>query len=58
MFALVEALYGIAANYNLAWYVVEPRLTAEIDFTKYFEFWRLGGAGVFADSDYLVRDSA
>lgn len=56
IFALVEALYGIAANYNLAWYVVQPLLKMDLDFACYFEFWRLGGAGVLTEDVYWVRD--
>lgn len=54
-FALVEALYGLAASYDLAWYVVQPLLKMDIDFAIYFDFWRLGGAGVLTEDAYWVR---
>lgn len=57
-FALVEALYGIAANYNLAWYVVQPLLKMDLDFACYFELWRLGGVGVLTEDVYWVRDES
>ena len=53
-FALVEALYGIAADYDLAWYVMQPLLSIDLDFSKYFDFWRLGGRGMLTDRAYLI----
>jgi hypothetical protein len=41
---LFEAWYGIAADYGLAWYIAAPLIALDIDFTAYFELWRLGGA--------------
>lgn len=55
IFALIEALYGLAADYNLAWYVVQPLLTIDLNFALYFEFWRRGGAGVLTEVGYLIR---
>lgn len=43
-YALFEAWYGIAADYGLAWYIAAPLIALDIDFTAYFELWRLGGA--------------
>ena len=56
VFALVEALYGLAASYDLAWYVVQPLLSIDLDFAKYFDFWRLGGRGVLTNSAYLIAN--
>lgn len=56
-FALIEAAYGIAADSCLAWYIAQPLLKMDIDFSKYFDFWSSGGTGVLTDSAFLVRDS-
>lgn len=55
-FALAEALYGIAADYDLAWYVMQPLLSIDLDFSKCFDFWRLGGRGVLTDTAYLIAN--
>jgi hypothetical protein len=55
IFALIEALYGVAADYYLAWYVMQPMLKIDLDFDIYLEFWRQGGAGVLTEDAYCVR---
>jgi len=56
VFALVEALYGIAANYDLAWYVVQPLLSIDLDFSRFFDFWEIGGRGVLTETAYLIAN--
>jgi len=58
VFALIEAVYGIAANYDLAWYVVQPLLKVDLDFALYFDLWQLGSAGVLTEDVYWVRDGS
>ncbi len=58
VFALIEAVYGIAANYDLAWYVVQPLLKVDLDFALYFDLWQLGSAGVLTEDLYWVRDGS
>lgn len=41
--ALLEAWYGLAADYGLAWYIAMPIMDLDVDFTPYFDIWRLGG---------------
>jgi hypothetical protein len=53
---LVEALYGIAADYNLAWYVMQPLLDVSISFSVYYEFWRLGGRSLLNHDGLLVLE--
>lgn len=53
-YALREALYGIAADYYLAWYIAQPILKVDLDFSKYFEFWKYGGDGVLTEDTFLV----
>ncbi|PHV09585.1 hypothetical protein [Chitinimonas sp. BJB300] len=53
-YALFEALYGIAANYYLAWHIGKPLINLDIDFTYYFEFWRLGGVSALSHNELLV----
>ncbi len=53
-FALIEAAYGIAADSCLAWYITQPLLKIKLDFSKYFDFWRSGGAGVLTRDRFLI----
>jgi len=52
--ALLEALYGIAADYYLAWYIAAPLIALDIDFARYFELWRQGGISVVLEDRLLV----
>ena len=52
---LSEGLYGIAADYYLASYVIQPLIDLPIDFSLYFELWRLGGKSVLTRDELLVR---
>lgn len=54
MSGIKEALYGLASDYYLAWFVLSPLMDAEVDYGKYFEFWRKGGAYALTDSQILV----
>ena len=51
---LNEALYGIAADYDLAYYVMQPLLDCSIDFSVYFDFWRIGGSSILTEQGLLV----
>lgn len=44
VYALLEALYGLAADYYLAWYIGSSLFELDVDFDSYFQFWRMGGA--------------
>lgn len=54
LYALLEALYGIAAENYLAWYIAAPLLALDVDFARYFELWRLGGMSVVLHDRLLV----
>lgn len=54
VYALFEALYGIAADYYLAWYIAAPLMSVDINFECYFEFWRQGGVGALCNNKLLV----
>lgn len=54
-FALIEAAYGITADSFLAWYITQPLLRINLDFSRYFDFWSSGGAGVLTEEAFLVR---
>lgn len=54
MSGINEALYGLAADYHLAWFVMSPLFATEIDYRQYFEFWRKGGECFLTDSQILV----
>lgn len=54
MSGVKEALYGLASDYNLAWFVLSPLFDTEINYSKYFEFWRKGGVYALTDSHVLA----
>lgn len=54
MLALEEACYGLAANYYLAWFIMNPLLKLSIDFSNYFKVWSNGGIFVITESKVLV----
>jgi hypothetical protein len=49
-----EALYGLDADYYLAWFVLMPVLETEIDYKLYFDFWRKGGKYAITERELLV----
>jgi hypothetical protein len=55
IYGLAEALYGLAADYNLCWYVMQPLLSVSIDFSIYYDFWRMGGQSLLNHQGLLVR---
>lgn len=54
MAGIKEALYGLAADYYLAWFVLSPIYDSQVDYAKYFEFWRGGGSYAITDSRILI----
>jgi hypothetical protein len=55
MAALDEALYHIASDLYLGWYIAQPLSPAAVDFAPYLAFWRLGGRGALVDGAFLVE---
>lgn len=53
-YALMEAFYGLTRNFYLQAYVAEPMIAADIEFSNYFELWRLGGDHVLTSAELLV----
>ncbi|MEO4049323.1 hypothetical protein AAFN46_19840 [Pseudomonas sp. CAU 1711] len=53
-YALFEALYGLAADYYLAWYIGGPLVDVELDFTAYLELWSAGGRCALTGEALLV----
>ncbi|KPA99765.1 hypothetical protein [Pseudomonas asplenii] len=56
IYALFEALYGLAADYYLAWYVGRPLFDFDIDLGPYFRFWRSGGKCALTEKAFLVSN--
>ncbi|BAP42824.1 putative uncharacterized protein [Pseudomonas sp. StFLB209] len=56
IYALFEALYGLAADYYLAWYIGRPLFTFEVDLGPYFRFWRTGGRCALTEEALLVSN--
>ncbi|MFC7422142.1 hypothetical protein ACFQNF_19985 [Iodobacter arcticus] len=53
-YALFEALYGIAADYYLAWYIAAPLIDLDINLDLYFKLWKVGGVSVLLQDKLLV----
>ncbi|UQA70610.1 hypothetical protein K1516_00220 [Stenotrophomonas maltophilia] len=53
--ALDEALYHIASDLYLGWYIAQPLSPAAVDFASYLAFWRLGGRGALVEGAFLVE---
>jgi len=52
---LSEALYGLAADYYLAWYIEEPLINiAHLNFAPYFDFWKSGGEYFLTEDSFYV----
>ena len=56
VYALLETLYGLAADYYLAWYIGRPLFKFDIDLESYFGFWRAGGRCALTESEFLVAN--
>lgn len=55
-YVLFETLYGLAADYYLAWYVGRPLFRFDINLESYFRFWRSGGRCALTESGFLVAN--
>jgi len=53
-YALFEALYGLAADYYLAWYIGQLLLAFAMDLMPYFELWRIGSKCALTERALLV----
>lgn len=51
--ALMEALYGIAGDYYLCWYVMEPMMKLPLNFELYLSIWSSGARPLLVE-DMLV----
>ena len=56
VYALFEALYGLAADYHLSWYIGDSLFELDVNFDPYFEFWRMGGRCTLTESEFLVSN--
>ncbi|OWQ49594.1 hypothetical protein CEE60_19445 [Stenotrophomonas maltophilia] len=54
MEALMEALYGIAGDYYLCWYVIEPMIELPLTFAPYVSIWRNGARPVLAEDELVL----
>jgi hypothetical protein len=56
VYALFEALYGLAGDYYLAWYIGRPLFAFVVDLEPYFRFWRAGGRCALTEKAFLVSN--
>jgi hypothetical protein len=57
IYYLQEALYGIAADYYLSYYMMHPLVNLPINFQKYFDFWGAGGIGYLTKDQFLISST-
>jgi hypothetical protein len=53
-FALQEAFYGLAKNYEIVWYLFSPLINVRINFEYFFEFTCLGGVYSIHDNKIII----
>lgn len=56
VYALFEALYGLSADYYLAWYIGRPLFLFDINLDPYFDFWSAGGRCALTKESFLVSN--
>lgn len=56
IYALFEVLYGLAADYYLAWYIGQPLFAFDINLELYFRFWWAGGRCALTERGFLVSN--
>lgn len=54
--ALDEALYHVASDLYLGWYISQPLAPDAIDFAPYLALWRLGGGSALVQDPFLVQE--
>jgi len=54
--ALDEALYHLASDLYLGWYITQPLAPDAIDFAPYLTLWRLGGGSALVEDAFLVQE--
>lgn len=52
--ALMEALYGIAGDYYLCWYVMEPMMTIPLNLELYFSIWSNGARPLLVEEMLIL----
>lgn len=58
MYALFEALYGVAADYYLAYFMGATLIDLDIDFGLYFNLWKISGVGLLLEDKLILSSSA
>lgn len=49
-----EAMYGLACDYYISWYILSPLYLSPIVYDQYIAFWSAGGVFDITDSKILV----
>lgn len=57
MSGIREALYGLATDYRLVYYVLSPILETKIDYDLYLELWKSGSQYAFSNTECLICNS-
>ncbi|MFS5596691.1 hypothetical protein V2V61_11080 [Streptococcus agalactiae] len=55
VYALLEAFYGLSADYFIAWYMAAPLINIDLNLSAYFDLWRNGGRCVLAEDALYVN---
>lgn len=56
IYGIFEALYGLAADYYLAWHIGRPLFGFDVNFEPYFKFWQAGGKCALTNDYFLVSN--
>ena len=52
--AIFEAYYGLLCDYDMAWYLGQPLITSNNDFSTYFQLWKCGGDYALTEHEVVV----
>jgi len=55
IYAILEAFYGLSADYYIAWYMASPLIDLDIDLSVYFELWSNGGRCVLVEDAMYIN---
>ena len=54
MSGIKEGLYGLATDFQLGWFVLQPILKSTVDYKLYFDFWRQGGEYEITETHLVI----
>ena len=52
--ALFEAFYGMTNSYEIQWYLGQPLMKTDVNFSRYFDLWKAGGDYALTEDELIV----